>query len=157
MRHKTLMILVSAGLAMVLTTLFVQADGPTVLSSLPWVGAEEVGKLYASDGAAYENFGSSVALDGDTMVTGAFYDDDNGWTSGSAYVFVRDASGDWTEQAKLLASDGAQDDHFGYSGALDGDTVVFGALGDSSAYVFRLIPELFDAVPSRAVPLEQRD
>ena len=99
----------------------------------------EQAKLTASDGVTDDFFGRSVAVDGDTVVVGANGDDDQGSRSGSAYVFVRDGT-NWTEQAKLTASDGAADDWFGYSVAVDGDTVVIGAYGDDaisgSAYVF---------------------
>ena len=44
-------------------------------------------KLTASDGAAVDWFGFSVAISGDVAVVGAFRDDDNGTESGSAYVF----------------------------------------------------------------------
>jgi len=95
-------------------------------------------KLLASDGTAYDLFGSSVSLSGDTALIGAV-DDDNGVDSGSAYVFTRTGT-TWTQQAKLLASDGAADDLFGYSVALSGDTALIGAVcdddGRGSAYVF---------------------
>jgi hypothetical protein len=103
----------------------------------------EQAKLLASDGRPLDGFGWTVALDGDTVVIGAWTDGDTHWMSGSAYVFVRDAFGQWTERAKLLASDGQSGDLFGCSVAIDGDTVVIGALGDDgsttgsgSAYVF---------------------
>ena len=99
-------------------------------------------KLTASDGAAGDRFGYSVAVDGDTAVAGAFGDADNGSASGSAYVFTREF-GLWRQSAKLTASDGAAGDRFGYSVAVDGDTAVAGAFGDAdngsasgSAYVF---------------------
>ena len=99
-------------------------------------------KLTASDGAADDNFGVAVAVDGDTAVVGAYQDDDNGSDSGSAYVFLRE-SGTWKQVAKLGASDGFANDRFGYSVAADGETVVVGAYGDDgngsysgSAYVF---------------------
>ena len=99
-------------------------------------------KLTASDGAAYDWFGYAVAVDGDTVVVGAYGDDDNGPASGSAYVFIR-VSGTWSQQTKLTASDGAAYDWFGHSVAVDGDTAVVGAYGDDdngpasgSAYVF---------------------
>ena len=96
-------------------------------------------KLLASDGAEYDCFGYSVAVDGDTVVVGAYHDDDNGSSSGSAYVYRFDGT-DWIE-TKLLASDGASNDYFGYSVAVDGDTVVVGAYRDDdytgSAYVYR--------------------
>ena len=49
----------------------------------------EIQKLLASDGALADDFGVSVAVDGDTAVIGARLDDDNGSDSGSAYVFTR--------------------------------------------------------------------
>ena len=99
-------------------------------------------KLLPSDGAAGDRFGTTVNLDADTVIIGAHQDDDHGADSGSAYVFVRD-KGVWSEQQKLLASDGAPDDQFGYSTSVSGDTVVVGARYDAdnglfsgSAYVF---------------------
>ena len=99
-------------------------------------------KLLASDGAASNWFGrSAVSVSGDTAVVGAWGDDDLGTVSGSAYAFVR-SGGTWTQQAKLLASDGAYDDRFGTSVSVSGDTAVVGAFtddlgnGSGSAYVF---------------------
>jgi hypothetical protein len=105
----------------------------------------EQAKLTAPDAAAFDNFGVSVALSGDTAVVGADQDDDHpvGATNeGSAYVFVRTGapgSEVWIQQAKLIASDMGWDDNFGISVAVSGDTAVVGAYGDSpsgSAYVF---------------------
>ena len=96
-------------------------------------GWTEQAKLLASDGADWDLFGISIAVDGDTTVIGAEEDDDNGEESGSAYVFTR-AGGVWIEQAKLLPDDGAAEDFFGGSVTLDGDTAVIGAAG--AAYVF---------------------
>jgi regulation of enolase protein 1 (concanavalin A-like superfamily) len=103
----------------------------------------EQAKLTASDGVLGDQFGLSVSVDGDTALIGARGDDDNGARSGSAYVFTRDGSGNWTEQDKLTASDGAQDDQFGLSVSVDGDTALIGAHFDDdngtnsgSAYIF---------------------
>jgi hypothetical protein len=105
----------------------------------------EVAKLTPSDGAAYDYFGHSVALSGDTVAVGALFDDDNGHNSGSVYVFERNQGGAdrWGEVAKLLASDGVVDDHFGVSVAASGGAVAAGADGDDdngsssgAAYVF---------------------
>ena len=102
-------------------------------------------KLIASDGAADDQFGISVAVNGDTVVVGARQDDDNGNQSGSAYVFTKPSSG-WSnsnETAKLTASDGAANDEFGISVAVEGDTAVIGARQDDtsngSAYVFTTV------------------
>ncbi len=89
-------------------------------------------KLTASDGAANDEFGISVAVDGDTIVVGAHQDDDNGDLSGSAYVFTRDSAGGWRQREKLTASDGEAGDHYGYSVGVSGDTVVVGAYSDDS-------------------------
>jgi len=99
-------------------------------------------KLLASDGAAIDWFGFSIALDDDTALFAASQDDDNGANSGSAYVFTRTGT-TWTQQAKLVASDGAAGDWFGNAVALSGNTAFIGACCDDdngvdsgSAYVF---------------------
>ncbi|PNX48549.1 MAG: hypothetical protein BV457_03480 [Thermoplasmata archaeon M9B1D] len=86
----------------------------------------EQAKLTASDGATDDVFGYSVSLSGDTALIGAYGDDDNGYASGSAYVFTRSGN-TWLEQAKLTASDGASYDVFGYSVSLSGDAALIGA------------------------------
>jgi FG-GAP repeat len=89
---------------------------------------QELAKLTASDAAAGDIFGYSVAVSGDTAVVGAYLDDhSNKLNPGSAYVFVR-TGGVWTQQARLIASEPTQSDFFGYSVAISGDTVVVGAL-----------------------------
>jgi len=99
-------------------------------------------KLLASDGGANDRFGTSVSVDGDTALIGAWFDDDNGYDSGSAYVFTRTGT-TWTQQKKFLAFDGAAGDWFGFAVSLDSDTALIGAYGDDdngadygSAYVF---------------------
>jgi hypothetical protein len=101
------------------------------------------GSLPGADGAEGDRFSYSVALDGDTVLVGAYRDDVGAnIDQGSAYVFTRSDSS-WTQQAKLTADDGAASDYFGYSVAIDGDTLLVGAVSDgainfnpSSAYVF---------------------
>jgi hypothetical protein len=100
-------------------------------------------KLTASDGAANDQLGFSVATDAGTIVVGAPFDDNAAIDQGSAYVFVR-TGGSLFFQAKLTAADAASNDNFGYSVAVNSDTVVVGALrGDAgsaldsgAAYVF---------------------
>ncbi len=101
-------------------------------------------QITASDGAAGDQFGYAVALDGDTALVGARADDvgTNG-NQGSAYVFTRSGTV-WSQQQKLTASDGAVGDQFGYAVALDGATALVGAGSDDvgtnnsqgSAYFF---------------------
>jgi hypothetical protein len=106
-----------------------------------WVEAQ---KLTASAGAAFDQFGISIAVSGSSIVVGAFGDDIGGnGDQGSAYVFKR-RGGSWVETRKLVASDGAAGDEFSLSVAISGSAIVVGALhGDvganpnqGSAYVF---------------------
>ena len=105
----------------------------------------QTAKRTAADGAAEDLFGSAVAVSGDTIVVGAYQNDENGPNSGSAYVFTRNEGGmnNWGQTAKITATDGATDDQFGYAVAVSGDTIVVGARWDNdhgvdsgSAYVF---------------------
>jgi len=84
-------------------------------------------KLTANDALVFDLFGGGVSIDGYTMVIGARLDDDDGNNSGSAYVFTRGSTFNWTQIAKLTASDGAADDYFGRSVSIDGDTIVIGS------------------------------
>lgn len=90
---------------------------------------QQQARLLADDRYGYDRFGSSVALDGDTAVIGAYLDDDLGEDSGSVYVFVRDDE-EWEQQVKLLSEDGREGDWFGYSIAVYGDRLAVGASGD---------------------------
>ena len=104
-------------------------------------------KLIAADAAAADNFGRSVAIDGNRLVVGAD-DDDTGAENnhGSAYIFERHAGGmeNWGQTRKLGASDAATNDRFGQSVGIDGDAVIVGAPLDDiaggtdqgSAYIF---------------------
>ena len=96
----------------------------------------EIQKLLASDGESGELFGWSVSISGDYAIIGAYADD----PGGSAYVFKRSGT-NWTEEDKLVASDGAYADQFGWSVSISGDYTVIGAYGDDSlrgaAYVFK--------------------
>jgi len=101
-------------------------------------------KVTASDGAANDKFGDgqSIAIDGNYSVIGAEADDDNGDSSGSAYIFYKDGLS-WSQQKKLLPSDGAATDLFGSAVAISGNYAVVGAYQDDdgggnsgSAYIF---------------------
>jgi len=102
-----------------------------------WLNMTQTAKLTASDGAAYDYFGNSVSISGNTIVVGA----DNATIGansqqGAAYVFTEPASGwaNMTQTGKLTASDGAAGDFFGASVSISGNTIVVGAtqLGESS-------------------------
>ena len=109
--------------------------------------ASQQAKLAADDGNRRDGFGGSVALsaDGETALVGAPREEEpNGQGAGAAYVFVR-SEDTWTQQAKLTAADGSEDDLFGISVALsdNGETALLGAdledttaRGTGAAYVF---------------------
>ncbi len=85
--------------------------------------------LLASDGAALDNFGSSVSLSGTIGLVGARFDNFGANSyQGSAYLFrnLDTASGTVNEDVKLLASDGYYGDYFGSSVSLSGTTALVG-------------------------------
>ena len=85
-------------------------------------GSNEV-KITASDGAMSDNFGCAVAIGSNKIVVGASLDDDDGSSSGSAYVYNLDGTG----EVKITASDAAAGDEFGKSVAVGGNKVYVGA------------------------------
>jgi len=108
-------------------------------------GYDTVKKLLPSDGAPSDYFGYAVAISEDTAVVGAYQDDDNGLSSGSAYIFQRDFGGtdNWGQVKKITPDDGAASDYFGYSVSISGDSVAVGSYQDDdngsnsgSVYVF---------------------
>jgi hypothetical protein len=92
----------------------------------------EQDKLTAIDGAADDGFGNSVSVSGGRAAIGSFGDDDNGSSSGSAYVYARSGM-TWSVRQKLSASDGASGDLFGGVVAIwNGDVIVAAASQDST-------------------------
>ena len=77
-------------------------------------GTGEV-KITASDGAAIDFFGISVAISDTKVIVGAPNDDDAGSNSGSVYVYNTDGTG----EQKIMPSDGADSDQFGRSVAIN--------------------------------------
>jgi hypothetical protein len=93
----------------------------------------QVDALVSGDGASGDLLGWSVDVDGDTAIVGANHDDG---ANGGVYIFVRTpGTNSWSQQAKLQEATGAGE--FGFSVAIDGDTVVVGAYvkGTGEAYV----------------------
>jgi hypothetical protein len=97
--------------------------------------------LKASNAERDDLFGASVAISGDTLVVGAPGEDSrsaglelDNWDegAGAAYVFTR-SDGVWNQQAFLKAGYSDEDDQFGASVAISGDTLVVGAPGESSS------------------------
>lgn len=106
-------------------------------------------KLVASDRAPCDLFGGSVSISSEYIIIGAHGNDDNGSSSGSAYIFYNDPDLGWIEQIKLTPSDGVEGDFFGYSVAISGNWAIIGAPysddngnQSGSAYVFYNHPNL---------------
>jgi hypothetical protein len=103
-----------------------------------WTNMTETAQLTASDGAAGDSLGYSVAIDGSTVVAGAWLENNN---DGAVYLF-NEPNGGWismTQTAKLTASDENSGGFLGYSVALEGNTVVGGAIFSGiggAAYIF---------------------
>ncbi|MBN1183598.1 MAG: T9SS type A sorting domain-containing protein [Bacteroidales bacterium] len=98
----------------------------------------EVARLTALDWTTEKRLGESVSISGDVIAVGAPYDDVNGDSSGSVYVFKKPVTG-WvnvTQVAKLTPSSGSSYDEFGKSVSISGDVIVSGAPNKGSAYVF---------------------
>ena len=101
--------------------------------------------LKSSNPGYNDQFGWDVAIDGDTIAVSARYDDSNATgidgdasnnsrsNSGAVFVFTRDASNVWTQQAYIKASNPSSGDQFGIGLALDGDTLVCGTQTEDSA------------------------
>lgn len=100
---------------------------------------QETGKLTPSGAELDEAFGISVAVDGQTVITGASFQlDGQDSESRSVYVFRREGD-EWSQTGRLTASGGAGDEVFGFDLDLSGDVALVGALRKRSpgaAYIF---------------------
>ncbi|MCZ6651762.1 MAG: hypothetical protein O7D91_01900 [Planctomycetota bacterium] len=103
---------------------------------------DQLFKLLPDDGAGNDQFGHSVAISGTTAIVGALWDNDNktGLDSGSAYLFNITTG---QQLFKLLPDDGAADDRFGRSVAINGTIAIVGVIHDDdngsnsgSSYLF---------------------
>jgi hypothetical protein len=118
---------------------------------------DQIIKVVASDRAADDEFGRSVAISGDYAIVGAALECHNAtggdslYRAGSAYIFKNNA-GTWTQMQKIVASDRGATDMFGITVAISGDYAIVGANGEDedatggntlslsgSAYIFKNI------------------
>ncbi len=101
--------------------------------------------IKASNTDYNDSFGTAIALDGNTLVVGSpgedsktniiggLQSDESSQNSGAVYVFVRDVTGVWSQQAYIKASNNNANDQFGSSLAISGDTIAVGAPTEDSA------------------------
>lgn len=131
----------------------VAADGDTVIVGSPYYDGvaassgiayvfENSGGSWSSgspllppDGGVDQFFGLAVALHGDVAVVSAPFDDDQGFASGSAYVYTRSGS-TWSFQQKLTASDGATNGRFGEGIGLHDDRMLISRPFANAVYAF---------------------
>jgi len=100
-----------------------------------WISSNETAILTSSDLTSRDGFGKDVDINNDKIIIGSYKDDDNGTSSGSAYIFNKPTSGWITtnkENAKLIASDGAENDMFGHSVSISNNKLIIGAYHDST-------------------------
>jgi hypothetical protein len=111
-----------------------------------WANFLTEAKLEASDAQLSDWFGNSVSIsdDGNTIVIGAYQEDDTATGAGSAYIYTRSGT-TWTQIQKIQASDAENSDEFGTSVKIsgDGNTMIIGADKEDtngnwagSAYIF---------------------
>ena len=96
-------------------------------------------KVNSSDTSAFDEFGWRVAIGGNKIAVGMPFSDDNGSSSGSAFIYDLDG----TNEVKLTASDAATDERFGSSVAIGHGKIVVGAkskfnVGNGAAYIYNL-------------------
>lgn len=98
-------------------------------------GWGQVKTLVASDTADGDYFGVSVSLSGDYAVVGAVGENGTGTDQGAAYIFYRNQGGtdNWGQVRKISASDKGDDDGFGFSVSISGETILVGADGEDGA------------------------
>jgi hypothetical protein len=107
-------------------------------------------KLVVTDGDGSEYFGGALAMNENYIVIGAKYDNSLGTdinvSSGTAYIFEQNGSGDWTQTVKLGTTD-ANTSNFGISVAIHGNYIVVGsgatihaaASNNGAVYIYELI------------------
>lgn len=111
---------------------FTMPDASVTLDAEWWSES----KLTPSDGSPDDWFGTSVSVDGNYAIVGAFLDDNtNGINAGAAYILERNGAGNWILGPKLIAADGAADDHFGWSVAISGNFAIVGAPREDQTFL----------------------
>ena len=95
-------------------------------------GWQEVAKLTASNATTGDQFGSSIALDGNYAVVSSLFNDELGSNAGAAYLFEYDGS-NWNEIEKLTLDSGVSGDLFGYSVDIEGQYAVVTTHSDDTA------------------------
>ncbi|MBL7148615.1 MAG: hypothetical protein ISS80_00910 [Candidatus Cloacimonetes bacterium] len=127
------------------SSVFINGDYLIISSNLDYNNSSGAAYIYYNDGENWnemdiitasgspicDQYGCSVGIsvDGEYAIVGAYNDDENGYSSGAAYIYQRNGS-EWNLQTKIMASDGTFDDWFGYSTFVSGNYLFIGAIND---------------------------
>ena len=95
-----------------------------------------------------DGFGLSVAIDGDTAIVSAPYDDDGGSNAGAAHIYQQQAGGSWAQVAKVTASNAAANDRSGQMVAIDGDVAILSSFEKNSRHGWAWIYERNEGGPN---------
>ncbi len=108
-----------------------------------WTTGQQLHKLVPTDLALGDQFGSSVAIDGKTVIVGAPKSDASGHDSGAAYVFDLETG---AQLAKLVPNHGRPEANFGAAVGIDGSVIIVGAPFESHSDKKNGAAYLFDAL-----------
>lgn len=117
-----------------------------VISSAKLASGQNEIQIHASDGRSEDRFGYNVSIYEETAIVGAHRDDDNGFGSGTAFVFHRNQGGpdNWGQVRKLIGDSVTSGDLFGTAVSIYGDFVLIGAphdghldIDNGAAYLFK--------------------
>ena len=124
---------------------------------------EQQSYVKSVNAGSYDQFGSSVDIEADTMVVGAWFEDQGGMDTGSAYVLTRDGDS-WKVQERLEPNDPADYNYFGSSVSLEGETIAVGAIRQGlftnttptprqgAVYIYQRTPEGWKQTQRLAAP-----
>ena len=110
----------------ILSTVFLLSNS---LFAQNWMSID---RLIGSDWEAGDNIGISIAIDGEYMISGAWWEDNVPFvnSAGAAYVFKKDNMDNWTELTKLVSPNAETLGYFGFSVAIDGEYAAVAAYNE---------------------------
>ncbi len=114
-------------LFLIICTTFLFNKSP--LFSQNWM---PIDRFITSDWEAGDNIGISIAIDGEYMITGAWWEDNDPFvnSAGAAFIFKKDNMDNWSEVTKLTSPNPESLGYFGFSVAIDGEFAVVGAYNE---------------------------
>jgi hypothetical protein len=122
------------------------AHGVVYIFDFDGLNWNRTARIIADDIEIRDKFGNAVSLQGDRLLIGNYFDNDNGSFAGAAYIFELE-NGEWIQKNRFTAGDISSSYGFGISLSLDGDRALIGSRGAKNgngesvgaAYVFELV------------------